>query len=560
MRDAEVVASIVAGDPEALAAAYDRYAASLYAYCRSMLSDPADAADAVQDTFVIAASRLGGLRDPARLRAWLHAVARNECLRIARARKSAPGLSEAADVADAGADVSRGAERAELRALLRDASRGLNPREREVIEFQLRQGLEPAEIAAILGVSRNHAHSLLSRARGQLLACLGALLVSRSGREDCRELDSMLAGWDGQLTVLLRKRLHRHIERCGTCARRRSDLLRPSGFLGLSPLAAMASAAAEGLKLAPPVPGALRQHVLALATAAGPSAAAHRAAVPGRAGSFGKEGFPRPHAARAGRPHGAAAAVARLPRSARGQAAAAVIAAAAVTAAAFALAGNGGTEHLALAGARPPAHGGGSGKPALPVAASGPPSGGAATAPATTAPATTAPATTAPATAVPGTTAPGTSPSAPAPTVPVTTSPAGPSSAPSPGTPPASPAPGQPPPPARSGPPVPPPAPGTLAASPAGGVLIAPPGGTAITLTAQGGPVSWTVTVSGGTGGLTVLPSSGTLRPGQSVTVTVTASRFAAGQRITISPGDFGYTLLFAWSGGPGGRGALPRR
>ena len=36
----------------------------------------------------------------------------------------------------------------ELRALLVDASAGLNPSEREVIELQLRQGLDATEVAA----------------------------------------------------------------------------------------------------------------------------------------------------------------------------------------------------------------------------------------------------------------------------------------------------------------------------------------------------------------------------------------------------------------------------
>jgi len=181
MGDSEVVASIVAGDPEGLAEAYDRYADPLYKYCRSMLSDPADAADAVQDTFVIAASRLAGLREPERLRAWLYAVARNECLRILRVKKPTSALDEAPDVTDDAAAVGEDTERAELRALLEDAAGGLNPAEREVIELQLRQGLEPAEVAAVLGVSRNHAHSLLSRARDQLEICLGVLLVGRAG-------------------------------------------------------------------------------------------------------------------------------------------------------------------------------------------------------------------------------------------------------------------------------------------------------------------------------------------------------------------------------------------
>ncbi len=75
-----MVAAVVAGNPDRIAEAYDRYAASLYAYCHSMLPGP-EAAEVIQDTFIIAVSKLDGLREPDRLDAWLHAVARNECLR-----------------------------------------------------------------------------------------------------------------------------------------------------------------------------------------------------------------------------------------------------------------------------------------------------------------------------------------------------------------------------------------------------------------------------------------------------------------------------------------------
>src|ERR1035437_9486585 len=84
MEDPEVVAAIVAGDPARLAEAYDRYAAPLYSDCCSMLGEPADAADAVQDTFLIAAAKLRGLRDPGKLRPWLYGVARNESLPAGR--------------------------------------------------------------------------------------------------------------------------------------------------------------------------------------------------------------------------------------------------------------------------------------------------------------------------------------------------------------------------------------------------------------------------------------------------------------------------------------------
>jgi hypothetical protein len=80
MQDRMVVADVIAGDADGFGAAYDQYGASLYAYCRSALPE-GEAAEAVLDTFLIAAVKLDGLGDPGRLGAWLRAVARNECLR-----------------------------------------------------------------------------------------------------------------------------------------------------------------------------------------------------------------------------------------------------------------------------------------------------------------------------------------------------------------------------------------------------------------------------------------------------------------------------------------------
>jgi hypothetical protein len=96
MQDSAVVAAVVAGDADGFAAAYDEYAVSLYGCCRVVLPEP-DAAEAVLDTFLIAAVKLDGLRDPERLGPWLHAVARNECL-----RRLGPGgtIPAAADLGD----------------------------------------------------------------------------------------------------------------------------------------------------------------------------------------------------------------------------------------------------------------------------------------------------------------------------------------------------------------------------------------------------------------------------------------------------------------------------
>ena len=90
MDDREVVAAIAAGDPAGIAVAYDRYAADLYGYCRWMLPQPTDAAEAVQETFVVATT-LGDLPAAPKLRPWLYAVARNECLRRLRTTPAVPG-------------------------------------------------------------------------------------------------------------------------------------------------------------------------------------------------------------------------------------------------------------------------------------------------------------------------------------------------------------------------------------------------------------------------------------------------------------------------------------
>lgn len=290
MGDPEVVAAIMAGDPAGLAEAYDKYAVPLYTYCRSLLREPADAADAVHDTFLIAAAKLRGLRDPGRLRGWLYSVARNECRRRLRAGAVLSALEEAVDMPSQTCDVGTAAERAELHQLIRAAIAGLNPGERDVIELSLGSGLEGDELADALGVSRNHAHALLSRARSQLERSLGALLVARHGRAACAELDAMLDGWDRQLTVLMRKRISRHIERCAVCGERKRREMTPAMFAGALPLVALPLGAQHALTLSP----GFRTQVLRAVADRSPAGMAHRLAVANRAGPFGPSGFPKP--------------------------------------------------------------------------------------------------------------------------------------------------------------------------------------------------------------------------------------------------------------------------
>jgi RNA polymerase sigma factor (sigma-70 family) len=468
MHDREIVAAIVAGNPAGLAAAYDLYAAALHTYCRTLLAEPADAADAVQDTFIVAAAKLEGLRDPDRLRPWLYAVARNECHRRLRARARTVDLDEAGEMTDDAIDVGRAAERVDLRNLVRSAIAGLNPGEREVIELSLRHDLEGPDLADALGVPVNQAHALASRARGQLERSLGALLVARSGREDCPELNEILASWDGDLTVLLRKRVSRHIEQCDVCGERKRRELSPAMLLGALPVFML--------------PPGLREQVLRLVSDPRPQAARYREHVAHQAEPFGRSGFPVSVAPLALlRPRGRTIAFATV--------AALLLVLVGGVAAAAMLRHGGGTADAA-------AHG------AATLGAS--PSASGSSSP----------------------TGPGKSPdvkhkkAAASASRSVAPSSANPTAAPKPTTTTSKPTPTKSPTKSPSPTPSPTPPPGTLSESPAT-IRIPELGDSAtFTLTANGGPVSFAIT---GPTGLTISPASGDLTAGETVTVTVTA-------------------------------------
>src|ERR1700736_4142498 len=105
-------------------------------------------------------------------------------------------------------------------------------------------------------------------------------LPARTGRAACTDLDAMLAGWDGQLTVLMRKRISRHIEQCEVCGERKRRELSSALFASVMPLAAL-------------WPG-FREHLLRVLADRTPAGLAHRLGVANRAGPFGPTGFPKP--------------------------------------------------------------------------------------------------------------------------------------------------------------------------------------------------------------------------------------------------------------------------
>ncbi|MFL6022974.1 MAG: sigma-70 family RNA polymerase sigma factor [Marmoricola sp.] len=236
--DAELVGLVLQADREAFAVVYDRYGPRLYDFAYSMLRQREDAADAVADSFVTFAEKLPQLREPDRLRPWLYAIVRSECLRRLKQRKrvSYGDDEQLAAMADESMTPDEAAEKAALQKLVWDAAAGLADRDRALLDLHLRQGLEGAELGEAMGVSASNAYVMLNRLRGQVDRSLGALLIARTGREDCAELDQLLGDWDGSFSPLIRKRVARHVEGCETCGERRKRMLSPWALLAGVPL------------------------------------------------------------------------------------------------------------------------------------------------------------------------------------------------------------------------------------------------------------------------------------------------------------------------------------
>ena len=236
--DAELVAGVLAADREAFAAVYDKYGNKLYDFAYSMLRQREDAADAVADSFVIVAERINQLREPERLRPWLYAIVRSECLRMLRARKRVDygGEEQLINMADDALTPDQVAERSAAQKIVWDAAAGLADRDRAMLDLHLRQGLDGAELGEAMGVSAANAYTMLNRLRAQVDRSLGALLIARLGRDDCDELDDLLADWDGTFSPLIRKRVSRHVEDCDVCSERRKKILSPWMLLAGVPM------------------------------------------------------------------------------------------------------------------------------------------------------------------------------------------------------------------------------------------------------------------------------------------------------------------------------------
>ncbi|WP_436531097.1 RNA polymerase sigma factor [Actinoplanes sp. HUAS TT8] len=144
----------------------------LLGYALRRVEQPADAADVVAETFLIAWRRRAEVPGGAETRLWLYGVARRVLANHHRGGERRERLGErlrrrlAAVTPDPGSDVPE-------RLAVRDALARLGDLDREVLTLTVWEGLEPREVAEVLGVNAAAVRTRLSRARARMRHLVG---------------------------------------------------------------------------------------------------------------------------------------------------------------------------------------------------------------------------------------------------------------------------------------------------------------------------------------------------------------------------------------------------
>jgi RNA polymerase sigma factor (sigma-70 family) len=233
LSDERLTRRAVEGDQRAFAAIFRRYHQDLYRFCLTLVGNPHDAQEALQNTMAKVLRALPGEERKIELKPWLYRIAHNESIDLLRRRREvseldveqvAPGYGLAEDVAT----------RERLRQLLDDL-RELPERQREVLVMRELSGLGFEEIGGALGTSGPVARQTLYEARQ-------SLRQMDEGREmGCSEVTRALSDGDGR--VARRRDVRAHLRSCAGCRRFREEMKsRQHDLAALAPLPALTTA------------------------------------------------------------------------------------------------------------------------------------------------------------------------------------------------------------------------------------------------------------------------------------------------------------------------------
>jgi RNA polymerase sigma-70 factor (ECF subfamily) len=159
------------GDRDAFGELFRRHRDRMWAVALRTLSDPEEAADALQDAMIKAYRAAARFRGDSAVTTWLHRIVVNACLDRVRRRQARPAIPMSDQLPEPAAPGADPADRATVLAV-RDALHRLSFDQRAVVVYVDMLGYPVAEVAEILEIPAGTVKSRASRARTQLAALL----------------------------------------------------------------------------------------------------------------------------------------------------------------------------------------------------------------------------------------------------------------------------------------------------------------------------------------------------------------------------------------------------
>jgi RNA polymerase sigma factor (sigma-70 family) len=162
---AVAVARAAAGDESAFARIIQAHHDDMTRVCFVICGDLDIADEAVQAAWPIVWRKLGGLRDPGRLRPWLVSIAANEARQLVRRRRRR-NVVELAVAGAATSSVDPAGRVADLD--LANALATLDPDDRALLALRYVAGFDATELAKAMGRSPSGTRARLARLLGRL--------------------------------------------------------------------------------------------------------------------------------------------------------------------------------------------------------------------------------------------------------------------------------------------------------------------------------------------------------------------------------------------------------
>ncbi len=189
--DAALVAAAIAGDPEQFAPIVQRYQDAVFAVALARLGNFHDAQDVVQNVFLEAFQRIGGLNDPRRLGAWLRSITIHRSIDHLRRSGQASSVIDASQEIEAIADGRTRERTGDLRDQVMAAIGKLSKTQRETTTLFYINGYSQQEVAAIqevpVGTVKRRLHDARAKLKQEMLTMVEDVLKSEAPKEDASQ-------------------------------------------------------------------------------------------------------------------------------------------------------------------------------------------------------------------------------------------------------------------------------------------------------------------------------------------------------------------------------------